>query len=113
VSEERLELVTDFGSLRAGDLVVVKDCRFGDGDHCGMLLRFDRGAGGWNSNGRFVEEAAWYTTARGLHTFGGTMLVGASLVATRRLYRVIVPPAADTRETSSSTPKKLERQGVR
>ena len=37
-SEERLELVTDFGSLRQGDLVVVCGCDQCGGRHRGILL---------------------------------------------------------------------------
>lgn len=107
MSDEKLEPVTDFASLRAGDLVVVKPCRWGDGYHRGLLLRFDPDSCGWDPGGVVEFYPAWTTTVVGFHGKGGCMLVGAYLVRERRLYRVAIPPAEETRETAR--PKKLER----
>ena len=43
MSRERLELVTDFATLRAGMIVVYRPCQDCGGSHRGMLLRFYEG----------------------------------------------------------------------
>jgi hypothetical protein len=107
VSEERLELVTDFGSLEAGDLIVLKPCKWCDRDHRGMLLAFVADAPGLNKSGGLEYHDGWTTTIPSHRLGGKCCLIGDMHVADRRVYRVIIPPAQEARETAR--PKKLER----
>jgi hypothetical protein len=108
MSNERLDLVTDFGSLKAGDLVVLKPCKWCDRDHRGMLLAFVAGAYGLNKDGEIEVHDGWTTTIPSHRPKpSGCCLIGGMHVADRRVYRVIIPPAQEARETAR--PKKLER----
>lgn len=106
---ERLELVTDFDSLRAGDLVVVKPCRWCGGQHRAMLLRFLGHATGIHPSGAHETLPAWSTTA---WTHVGPTIIPEFLVADRRLYRVLIPPAETSEPTETSVPSERTRERV-
>lgn len=86
-SEERLELVTDFGSLRSGMLVVVKPCGCGR-THRVMLLGWDDSPSSTLTRG-VVEERTFKVSPQPSCSYGGGSVVGPTLVAERRLYRVV------------------------
>lgn len=112
MSEERLERVERFEDLRASDLIVLKDCScFGSahpfrGVHRGMLLTPSIEPGREVVSFSFSPEPACAHRHHNLQ-----WRISEKSVRERRLYRVIIPPASETREVAQ--PKKLERQGVR
>ncbi len=85
MSGERLELVTDFASLRAGLLVVVKSCRRCGAAHRGMLVSLCDGPGHGHRHDRHGPGWVRLPTAR----CGPSSWVGASTVADGRLFRVV------------------------
>lgn len=110
--EERLELVTSFESLRVADLTVCVNCAMCGETHRSLLIRlhgddeefFDEDGNPWAAAHWDYEPPA---------SCDGNIpgSIGRACVDERRLYRVVIPPAAETHSTA--TPKKLERQGVR
>lgn len=85
MTRERLELVTRFDDLRAGMLVVVKNCRRCGQVECrGMLLRLDStmhtpdGGPGWEV----------YPSCLSRRT-----CISRTSIAERRVYRVVDPDA--------------------
>lgn len=94
--EERLELVTDFASLRAGMIVVVKPCSCGKAVR-GMLVEFRRD-GEISSKGGRVPADAWLTEpGHGCGPWRFPHVVSTRTVADRRVYRVVdgLDPEAD------------------
>lgn len=102
---ERLILVTDFSSLRQGDLVVVHCERPGCGKHRGLLMRMAHG----NLGNRWDGVEFWETTAS-----CGPVLMGlhAECVARRIVFLVDVGLSreAETHEAKPVTkPRELAR----
>jgi hypothetical protein len=100
---EKLELVTSFESLRAGDLVVERDCTCGKSWCRSMLIRIEDGESldgvvgpGWS------KEPPCYA-----YDDGSELFICAEVVALGDLFRVVIPPVEEVRETAR--PKKLER----
>jgi hypothetical protein len=98
MSREKLELVTEFGSLKAGDLVVVRPHVPGWKDHRCMLVRMTTH---WLSG-----EPSWVVLPKHIDTLADCLLTPA-FVDRRQVYRVVIPPAEEARETAR--PKQLER----
>lgn len=76
---ERLTLVTDFSSLKAGDLVVGKPCDYCEEIHRGLLLRLVPSSL-WHE----VHDV-WATTGR---AHGIAFVISRSSVAAGRVYLV-------------------------
>ncbi len=102
MSAERLELVTEFSSLKAGMLVVV-NCRRGCGNHRYMLVKLTDND--WVYAG---VTMGWWTLPKpncsGNETYGG---VTTAAVTERRVYRVVDPDADKAETTEAETPRKL------
>lgn len=86
--KEKLELVTDFGSLRAGMIVVTKNCRRCNGAHRGMLTRMVRDTGP-------IDQWVW---RRPHDSPCGARGPSERSVSERRVFRVV-----DDLEQSQST----------
>lgn len=105
---ERLELVTDFASLRASDYVVLKACPWCGAEHRGLLLslagdiRRNAPSGGVHRSG-----PAWLTTIAAHDGRTGCVVVSPRAVDERYVYRINIPPAEEARETAR--PKERER----
>lgn len=101
MSEERLELVTDFASLRAGMIVVVKTCVWCGGDHRAMLMSKSGHIPGRWPDGTIIVCDGWFgVPEQPPATHGGKLrLVSQRTVADRRVFRVVdgLNPAADTK----------------
>jgi hypothetical protein len=95
MSEERLELVVSERDLKAADLCVLRMCTDCGKDERMFLLRATTCECG-------CGRSAWLVDG-GCHA----QFVPDGSVREQRLYRVIIPPAEEARETSR--PKKLER----
>lgn len=120
MSDERLELVTDFASLRAGMIVVIRACGWCEGaDHRGLLVR-PWGPHVSNSPTRGPErvDAAWEVAPRpvgGGHTL--PLIVSARAVEMRRVFRVVdgLDPAAEEtqrrRDDAAAWGRNFERLG--
>ena len=106
MSNERLEIVTEFGSLKAGDLVVVKACAGCGATHRSILVKF-------HPRVAFVSgrvDAAWEgAPLKTCENPTATRPANVSSLSVRegRAYRVVIPPAEEARETAR--PRKLER----
>jgi hypothetical protein len=100
--KEELELVTSFESLRAGDLVVVS-CAC-EKRHRVMLLAKLFGALAGEYPGQFPDQWMWRLKPT---PHGESYSITEMSVERRRIYRVVIPPAAESREVAR--PKKLER----
>lgn len=99
---ERLELVTDFGSLRAGEDVVILDCDCGD-IFCRSQLTHFRPAAGMLGPG-------WYTTPP--CKLPGTeilLFIGESTVASLCVFRVVEPAAEEAADSSSRKEHSLDK----
>ena len=100
--KERLSLVTDFGTLKAGDLVVV-NCRPCGGRHRGQLL--GPSIQGAPFNGGWLEDMCFRVAPKTSH---GVMLVGRQTVSARIVFLVDTGlSASETTETAK--PRRLER----
>jgi hypothetical protein len=112
---EKLKLVTDFRSLRQGDLVVVKcDHRDCGRAHRGMLLEFVTDFAGRTPTGESVDVAAWSlpVTHRSPSGILGEFGVSALTVARRIVFLVDVGLSreAETHEAKPVTkPRELAR----
>ncbi len=114
VVKEELILVTDFGSLRAGDLVVVKhsagsghECH--GGGHRGVLIAFEANEP-CEYSGELVRTPSWEMippSRCAIDDGFDVTAIGPEHVDERRLYRVIIPPTEEARETAR--PKTVER----
>lgn len=86
---EKLELVTDFASLKAGMIVVVKDCGWCGKQHRFILVK-DGDSMLAGSDGSFRPVAHWEVLPE-VHDvdLSGPMVVSAWTTNERRLYRVV------------------------
>lgn len=114
MSEEHEELVTDFASLRARMLVVVKRPGCGCAKHRGMIIgRYD----GETACGWIGPSWSIVPRAHGDHDLphtNGELVVSSRAVAEGRVYRIVeANPQAETAEAAEVRPKKRERAGVR
>ena len=106
MSEERLEPVTDFASLRSGMIVVVKPCdrcrrRDGDGrGHRGILVAYQAGAAYRDANGAEGTEDTWTIAPEGRC---GADAFGRDDVLARCVFRVVdgLDPEADRKQDTS------------
>ncbi len=107
---EELIVVTDFGDLRAGDLVVLKPCNFCGESHRGMLTVFNNDEG-YGPSGEVFDSDGW-ELAPDPSCCGPdeSMDICVNAVVDRVVYRVQVPPASEVRE--AARPKKLERSNA-
>ncbi len=92
---EELELVTSFESLRAGDLVEMRPCGVCRRRGCRFMLM------------RKAVAQCGPGFPRSTNCDDRDLWVCAHTVASGHLHRVLIPPAAETRETAR--PKTLER----
>lgn len=106
MSGERWELVTDWASLRAGDLVEYRDCSWCHRVHRLFLMRLIYGPG-VNSDGTKLACEGW--------TYEGKRCCIDCLVSMavdrRVVYKVLIPPASASTDTSTRSPvgRRLER----
>lgn len=105
---ERLILVTDFGKLKAGDLVVVKQCIRCGRAHRQILLRWSVGEcrqwrTGEDLEGFIVEPRARCANKEIKHLF-----VTRDMVASGRVY-LVDTGLEQTQSISKAEPKLLER----
>lgn len=118
---EELELVTEFGSLKAGDLTLLKGCRWCGESHRGILVKFFPAEPRLAPDGSIEVECGWLRLPTGCKRpndhLAGVTNIGPIAVSERRLYRVVIPPAAasssEHSEQPATTARKRERQGVR
>lgn len=101
-TEEKLELVTRFEDLRAGDLVVGKPCVVCNGGHRGLILDTIEA---WTGNPAFefvpIARCAAARDKKGIFT-EGAVLMGC-------IYRVIIPGADEALDMTVTLPKVKER----
>ncbi len=106
MSGEELELVTEFQSLRAGDLVVYVRCgvRGCGRDHRGILTT--RGDEGFTEG--FGTVPCWriQPDPHRRPPAPPSVIIEAAVRADH-VYRVVIPPATESRETAR--PRQLER----
>lgn len=108
--EERLTLVIDFGSLRQGDLVVVKRCAWGCRDHFGILLKLHVDATcGWASPNGGRGRGNYDTWEMSGECAGEKLGVAAVTVANRCVYRVDTGLTRDI-DTHEAAPVKKPRE---
>lgn len=95
-NKERLELVTDFSSLKAGMIVVVKPCDRcpGSTGHRGMLVEFEKNARSEGPKGDVTVEDDWTIAPAGPC---GADSFGEPDVIDRTVFRVVdgLDPDAD------------------
>lgn len=103
MSEEKLELVTDFDALKACDLVVVKDCGYCGMAHWALLLRLVTDGLARGAGGEFCEGTMWHTSDHS-HGWTGCMCLAPVVVDQRRVYRVLVPGADEALDMSIARP---------
>lgn len=101
---ERLELVTSFESLRAGDLIIGRPCGYCGRAHRGILTQLLPPQSYREHDGTIWNYAAWKKEPR---LPCGHWGISPHAVTEKRVYRVLIPPAASSQETAR--PKKLER----
>lgn len=113
---EELILVTDFGSPRAGDLVVVVRCRWCARTHRGMLTRYVSSRPVLEPDGSVIIGQGWQRVPRGgcvKRDHSNSIEIGQVTVTERRLYRVVIPGIADEQTTSASRPTTRTRSANR
>lgn len=104
--KERLLLVTDFATLRAGMIVVVVRCGRCASDHRGMLVGFERGSACMATNGTVVTEDTWEVVPHGACGCG---YIGPYDVEVHRcVFRVI-----DGLENDQTTTTTKKREAVK
>lgn len=103
--KERLELVRDFGELRAGMLLVIKDCRWCGGDHRFMAVRFSNELGQL-PNGELTRMPAWDVLPAPEHATSGHAVTKLS-VERRALFRVV--DGFEASSTTTTTKRKKAR----
>lgn len=106
---EELELVVRFEDLQAGNVIVAKPCFCGE-NHRGMLF----GPIPCIKGGECFEVEPNPSLSKGhVSVRGYQIVIDKSSVAAGVVWRVVIPPTAETLETSRETerprPKKLER----
>ncbi len=111
INGEPVELVTDFGALRVGDIVYVVRCCTADQRHRMVLIAKSDQPG--MSTHAFGEVGWWIglpipSCAKGATVAG----VGRGTVARGRVYRVINPPLAsdDAEENRALDTQRVRRK---
>lgn len=106
--KERLKLVESFDELRAGMIVVLKDCAIPGcgGRHRGILLKPNKSPSTFY-RGRQTTSAGWITAPSPacIESIFANYAVGTEAVAERRVYRVL-DGLEDTQQTTERTPRK-------
>ncbi len=103
---ERLELVVEFSTLQAGDLVVYRGCIDCGGTHRYLLLRKTDATGYDPRLRQYRGGVAWRCAPEDCQE-GWNPLIDEVTVSERRLYRVIIPPPAKEQEVARD--RELER----
>lgn len=98
MSQERLELVTDFAQLRAGMIVVVKPCGLCSRQHRGMLFKIH------SSLSRDLDGTPCLALWELVPTAHSRVAICHHATDKRRVYRVL-----DGLEQSQTTTRKRER----
>lgn len=121
MSDERLELVTDFAALGPGMLVVMKRCLWCPSNHRGMLTMFKPANDGFLRvpSGERFKEARWLFEPQprrdGVHHDGRVLVISAGAVAEGRIYRVVdgLDPEADAEQETKDSVAILQAAAAR
>lgn len=117
MATERLKLVTSFGELRAGMIVVLKSCGECDGKHRTMLVGYRANTTGFLISGEFLECDGW-TYAPGMPcdlSWGNADLepVITPLTVERGALFHVEDRLEASQSDTTKVPRRQVRQGVR